>query len=103
MKGNKVHMNFHENWPAGSEESMVIQHYRVLTVVMFCVHFFFINRKQTKKSTFIRSVSLTRDFNSYLSEILGLIVFCLITLKTIIFNINCAGHEVCLIFLYSFS
>lgn len=34
-------MNFHENWPAGSEDSMMIQHYRVLTVVMFCVHFFY--------------------------------------------------------------
>jgi len=40
IKGHKVHMNFHDNWPAGSEDSMVIQHYRALTVVMFCVHFF---------------------------------------------------------------
>jgi len=37
IKGQKVHMNFHENCPAGSEDSMVIQHCRVLTVVMFHV------------------------------------------------------------------
>jgi hypothetical protein len=52
-------MNFHENCPAGSEDSVMIQYYRVLTVVMFCVHFFFIGRKQGKKSTLIRSVLLT--------------------------------------------
>jgi hypothetical protein len=40
IKGLKIHMNFHENCPAGSEDSIVIQHYTVLTVVMFCISFF---------------------------------------------------------------
>jgi hypothetical protein len=68
------------------------------------VSIFFINWKAGKK-IYLHQKCLTDtcDFNSCLSEILGLIVFCLIMLKTIIFNINCAGRKVCLIFLYSFS
>ena len=58
-------MNFHENYPAGSEDSMVIQHCRVLTLVMFCIYFIFLHKKRGREIwPHLKCLIDTCDFNS---------------------------------------
>jgi hypothetical protein len=60
IQWHNVCMKFHENWSAASEDNMVIQHCRVLTMVMFQISFFSCHKKEAgKKINLVSSVSVT--------------------------------------------